>query len=145
MAEYAQPAEGSMDTLTPQQRSENMRRIRAVGTGPEAVVRKLLRAAGLKFRRYPKSIPGHPDFIIGGTDVVIFVNGCFWHGHRCIRGRKPKSNTAYWNAKLERNVKRDRRIARVLRQEGWKRVVIWECELKKIPRLGSRLLRLLSA
>ena len=134
-----------VDTVTPEQRSENMRRIRAVNTGPEGVVRKLLRHAGIRARAYPKNVPGRPDFVVTGMRTAIFVNGCFWHSHRCMRGRKPKSNLVYWNAKLERNALRDRRNAGLLRKEGWKRVVIWECELKNAARVESKLARMLAA
>jgi len=134
-----------MDSLTPEQRSENMRRIRALGTGPEVAVRKLLRRAGIPYRVHPKRVPGNPDFAIRTSKTAIFVNGCFWHCHRCTRGRRPKSNRNYWNAKLERNVRRDQRIARLLRREGWKRVVIWECELREPVRIESKLTRVLTA
>lgn len=135
----------TVDTLTPEQRSDNMRRIRAVNTGPEAAVRTLLRRAGVRVRRHPVNVPGNPDFAVVGMRVAIFVNGCFWHSHGCLRGRRPKSNLAYWSAKLERNVRRDRRYARLLRREGWKRLVIWECELRNTARVESKLARVFAA
>lgn len=115
-----------------------MRRIRGTNTGPEILVRKILRGAGLRFRSNAENLPGKPDIVLGRVKTVIFVHGCFWHGHSCQRGRRPKSNTNYWNAKLDRNARRDRRIASKLRETGWKRVVVWECELKKPERLERR-------
>ncbi len=134
-----------MDTFTREQRSENMRRIRAVDTRPELVVRALLRRVGIAYRLYAKNLPGQPDIVLARRRTVIFVNGCFWHGHRCTGGRRPKSNTNYWNAKLERNLRRDRRIARTLRAVGWKRMVIWECQLKSPRCVEARLKRALTA
>jgi DNA mismatch endonuclease (patch repair protein) len=115
-----------------------MRRIRGANTGPEILVRKILHGAGFRFRSNAENLPGKPDIVLGRAKTVIFVHGCFWHSHSCQRGRRPKSNTSYWNTKLDRNVKRDRRIASKLRETGWKRVVVWECELKKPERLERR-------
>ena len=89
-----------MDALTPEQRSENMRWIHAVKTGQQSEIRKLLRQAGIRVRSYPKSIPGHPHFVVVGLRAATSVSGCFY---RWMRGRRPKSNLAYGNAKLERN------------------------------------------
>ena len=135
-----------MDHLSPARRSENMAAIKSAGTAPELAVRKILHGLGYRYRLHDKKLPGRPDLVFAKRQAVIFVHGCFWHGHgRCTGGRRPKSNTTYWNAKLERNIRRDRRTARVLRKEGWKRVVIWECELKNLERIEAKLQRVLSA
>lgn len=144
MAQYGARSRG-VDNLSPEARSENMRRIRGSNTSPELLVRRLLRRAGIRTRRYPKDLPGHPDFVAREFRFVIFVNGCFWHGHYCTGGRRPKSNRTYWDAKLERNVRRDRRIAQKLRREGWKRLVVWECELQNMTRIEAKLTRIMSA
>src|SRR5438874_1914594 len=128
-----------MDTFTREQRSENMRRIKGANTAPEIVVRRIVRSLGAKFRCHPKNVPGKPDFAMRDLRLVVFVHGCFWHGHRCQGGRRPKSNVEYWTRKLEGNLRRDRRITRELRRAGWRRLVIWECELGDSERVQHRL------
>ena len=123
-----------MDTVTPQQRSENMRRIRSKGTRPEVFVRTLVYRLGYRYRLHVKSLPGKPDLVFWSKQKVIFVHGCFWHQHNqssCKAGRRPKSNRRYWNSKLQGNRKRDQRHELSLRASGWKILVLWECELTK--------------
>jgi DNA mismatch endonuclease (patch repair protein) len=108
--------------------------MRAVGTkntGPELQLRKLLHNAGYRFRLHKKELPGRPDLVFPGRRKVIFVHGCFWHGHRCSKGRAPKSKTDYWAPKLAANQARDARNISDLNQLGWDALVVWQCELKE--------------
>ena len=100
-----------MDKLTTERRTENMRRIRSKDMKPELLVRHLVYSLGYRYRLHRKDLPGKPDLVFGPRRKVIFVHGCFWHLHpdpECVDSRVPKSNTAYWKPKLERNVERDR-------------------------------------
>tara|TARA_R110000868_G_scaffold369706_1_gene633143 strand:- start:98 stop:442 length:345 start_codon:yes stop_codon:yes gene_type:complete len=93
------------------------------------VVRKLLHAAGYRFRLHRKDLPGSPDLVFPGRRKVVFVHGCFWHGHDCKRGaRQPKANAEYWIAKIARNQARDRQTIAALKAEGWNSAIIWECQ-----------------
>ena len=121
------------DKHTTAQRSANMSRIRSEDTKPEWVIRRLLHAAGYRYRLHRKDLPGKPDLVFGPRRKVIFIHGCFWHQHdapECLDGRKPKSNTGYWHSKLERNVERDQKHLEQLAAEGWGTLVIWECQTK---------------
>ena len=119
------------DTKTPAERSENMSRIRSTNTKPEEIVRKYLFSHGFRYRKNDKRYPGKPDIVLPKYHTIIFVNGCFWHMHGCSRSRLPRSNKEYWEPKLERNVKRDTENQHKLEADGWKVIVVWECELKK--------------
>ena len=130
----------TMDTLTAEQRSRTMSRVRSAGTKPEMAVRRLVHALGYRFRLHRRDLPGTPDLAFPGSRKVIFMHGCFWHGHRCRAGRnRPGSNLAYWTAKLDRNKVRDRAALRKLRRLGWSVLVLWECEVKKEARLRERI------
>ena len=130
-----------MDRLTPEARSRLMSRIGARDTSPELRVRSLLHRIGCRFRLHARDLPGTPDIVMPARGSVVFVNGCFWHGHRCKVGRMPKSRIDYWGAKIEANQRRDRRKSRLLRKLGWRVITVWECELKDTPRLQRRLAR----
>ena len=131
-----------MDTFTHERRSEIMGRIRSADTKPELEVRSLLHRAGFRFRLHDRHLPGNPDIVLARYKAVVYVHGCFWHGHKkCCGGRRPKSNSEYWNRKLDRNLMRDATNARLLRRLGWKRVVVWECQLRDKQALGKRLIR----
>ncbi len=132
------------DTFSPSQRSELMARIRSKNTGPERAVRSILSAHGFRFRLHRAGLPGTPDIVMSKRRIAIFVHGCFWHSHSCQKGRKPGTNKTYWNAKLERNVQRDATNARELKSLGWKRIVVWGCELRNVVRLERRIVRLLA-
>lgn len=120
------------DPLTPAERSELMARVRSVDTKPEMLVRRLVHRLGYRYRLHDRSIPGSPDLVFKGKKKVIFVNGCFWHRHRCANGRRiPKSRVAFWTTKFEENVKRDRRVERALRRAGWRILLVWECQARK--------------
>ena len=119
------------DTKTPAERSENMSRIRSTNTKPEEIVRKYLFSHGFRYRKNDKRYPGKPDIILPKYHTIIFVNGCFWHMYGCSRSRLPHSNQEYWKSKIERNIQRDAENQQKLEADGWKVIVVWECELKK--------------
>jgi DNA mismatch endonuclease (patch repair protein) len=117
------------DTLSPGERSERMSRIRGKDTAPELALRKALHALGLRYRLHA-NLPGKPDIVLPRHSAVVFVHGCFWHRHRgCRIATTPKSNTAFWREKFDRNVARDKRVRRQLRAAGWRVFVAWECQL----------------
>lgn len=131
-----------MDNLTPERRSENMRRIRSRDTSPELAVRRLLHGMGLRFRLHSASLPGKPDLVLRRWNTVIDVRGCFWHQHPgCIDSHIPKSRRLYWEPKLARNQRRDRENGRQLRRLGWRVIVVWECETRNPDKLARRLAR----
>src|SRR5438552_12422432 len=117
------------DVFSRSKRSWIMARIRGTDTAPEIFVRTLLRRAGFKFRVHCAELPGRPDIVLPRHRTAIFVNGCFWHSHSCQRGRIPRSNRTYWEKKLARNASRDKLNAVQLKKLGWKRVVVWACEI----------------
>lgn len=134
------------DKLSHQERSSLMRTIRSKDTKPEMLVRRYLYALGLRYRLHVASLPGKPDIVLPGRRVVIFVQGCFWHWHgdACgIQPGKPRTNPEYWTAKLQGNVARDEQHIRALQADGWRVLVVWECELRKKER-GATLHRLTS-
>lgn len=120
-----------MDTLTPEERSEVMRRIRSKDTKPELVVRSLLFRLGYRFRLHRKDLPGRPDIVLPRHRKVILVQGCFWHGHNCRLASRPKSNQHYWEAKILTNRARDEKNRAALRELGWNVLELWECEIQK--------------
>lgn len=123
--------------MTPEQRHRCMSHIRSKGTKPELLVRRWLWAHGYRYRLNVKSVPGKPDIVMRPYRTAIFVNGCFWHGHKnCGNLRMPKSNTKFWQSKIERNRARDQENYRVLQENGWLVIVVWECQLtpKRIDR-----------
>ena len=119
--------------MTPEQRSRNMAAIKGKDTKPEMIVRKYLFSHGLRFRVQVRKLPGTPDIVLPKYKTVIFVNGCFWHGHEgCKYFRLPKSNVEFWEDKIERNVARDVRNEAELKALGWRVIRIWECEIKTV-------------
>jgi len=121
-----------MDKLTPEQRHKNMSHVRSTKTKPEQLVAAHLRSCGIGYRRYVTNLSGKPDFVLTKYHTIIFVNGCFWHGHEgCTRAELPKTNTDWWKNKIEQTKLRDERNYQVLRQDGWKIITVWECELGK--------------
>lgn len=122
-----------MDVFTPEKRSEVMSRIRAKHTKPEIAVRRALHALGHRFRLHVPHLPGRPDIVLARHRTIILVKGCFWHGHRCLKGRVPKGNRPYWSVKLEGNKARDRRNERRLRALGWRVKTVWECSIRGWP------------
>lgn len=129
------------DRFTGSERSAVMRAVKSRDTKPEMVVRRAAHALGYRFRLHRKDLPGSPDLAFPSRKKVIFVHGCFWHGHDCARGaRAPKTNAEYWQAKIGRNVERDEQVLQKLAGLRWEVHVVWECELRDTDRL-KRLLR----
>lgn len=125
-------------------RRRTMRAVKARDTKPELAVRRIAHGLGRRFRLHRKDLPGAPDLAFAKDRRVIFVHGCFWHGHDCPRGaRTPKTNRAYWLAKIARNTARDRAALTELDALGWEALVVWECELKDRARLTDRIARFL--
>lgn len=121
-----------MDNHSKEIRSYNMSQIRSTNSKPETIVRKYLFSKGLRYRKNVKDLPGKPDIVLKKYRTVVFVNGCFWHGHRnCKYFVMPKSNIEYWNKKILRNIKRDNIVYQELSDLGWNVLIVWECELKK--------------
>ena len=134
-----------MDKISIKRRSANMRAIRSVGMKPEILVRRLAYGLGYRYRLHRKDLPGKPDLVFGPRRKVIFVHGCFWHQHRhCIDGRMPKSNPEYWRPKLAGNVKRDAKHLAALKANGWKSLVIWECETSDMRKVTAKIERFLA-
>jgi len=132
------------DMFSTAKRSEIMRAIKGTDTKPELKVRSMLHSMGYRYRLHGGGLPGKPDLVFSGRGKVIFIHGCFWHGHAgCRDGRLPSSNLAYWAGKLERNKRRDRRNVRLLRQSGWSVATVWECQLADPKGLAARLKRFL--
>lgn len=121
-----------------------MARIRSSGTSPELRVRSAFSALGVRYRLNVRSLPGRPDLVVRRLGLAVFVHGCFWHRHRCRFGRvQPATNREGWLVKFATNVARDRLARRRLTKEGWRVVVIWECQTWDEERLLSRVAKIL--
>ena len=124
---------------TSPERSAVMRAVKGKDTRPELQVRRLIHSLGYRFRLHRSDLPGTPDIVLPKLQSVIFVHGCFWHGHNCPRGsRRPKSNAQYWQEKIAGNSERDQINQRRLRALGWRLIVVWECELHTKERATQR-------
>lgn len=131
-----------MDKMSEEQRHRCMASIRGRDTKPELIVRRYLFGRGFRYRLNHPRLPGHPDIVLRKYRTVIFVNGCFWHGHKgCRYFTIPKSNTDFWSAKISRNAERDRSVQQQLAAMGWHCVTVWECQL--MPKLRNDTLRAL--
>ena len=129
-----------------EQRSRIMRAVRSRDTKPEMTVRRLLHRLGYRYRLHRKDLPGTPDIVFGPMRKVIFVHGCFWHGHSCPRGaRMPATNIDYWRRKIDRNVERHAKQTEQLRATGWVPLIIWECQTTPEQTLCERLRAFLSS
>jgi DNA mismatch endonuclease (patch repair protein) len=129
----------SADVFDPVKRSSVMAAIQARDTKPEMIVRRWLHANGYRYVLHDRRLPGAPDIVLPKFYAAIEVRGCFWHRHCCSDGHMPKSRRRYWNAKLNGNVKRDRRNSQALRNLGWRLIVVWECEVATLVRAARRL------
>lgn len=124
-------------------RSRTMRAVRSRDTRPEMAVRRFLHAAGLRYRLHDRRLAGKPDLVFPGRRIVLFVHGCFWHQHaNCPAAERPRSQLEYWSRKLDRNMARDLRHRAELESEGWKVMVIWECETRDRKTLEDLALRI---
>lgn len=138
------PSEGLEVMESSEVRRRTMQAVKSKDTSVEMQVRKMLHAAGYRYRLHGRDLPGCPDLVFGGRKKALFIHGCFWHGHPCARGKRvPKTNTAYWTAKISRNCTRDNAAKEELKQLGWKVCVVWECELKDENRVCRRVARFL--
>ena len=136
------------DTFDKEKRSSIMAKVHSKNTTPEIQVRKLLHSMGYRFRLHRQDLPGKPDIVLPKHKVVVFVHGCFWHGCPTCRHAKirPKTNSDYWEKKLDRNIQRDKENCDSLQNLGWRVLIVWECETKKknLSTLNDRLRRELS-
>ena len=120
--------------------SFRMKRVKQRDTAPELAVRKLLFSKGYRYRLHGKELPGRPDIVFPGRRKAIFVHGCFWHDHQgCGRATLPKTRTAYWRDRIQKNKDRDTRVIMALRRQGWRVDIVWECEVKRPIDLERRL------
>ena len=136
------------DNHTPEQRHRNMASIRSASTKPELVLRHAIWHRGFRYQLNNRRLPGSPDVVLPKYRTVIFVHGCFWHGHKdCKNYTVPKTNTDFWVAKVARNQERDQEVWRKLEAKGWSVIVVWECQLKKanleetIDRIAGEIVR----
>lgn len=128
------------DTRTKEKRSEIMSMVHSKDTKPELLVRRLIYGMGFRYRLHRKELPGKPDIVMIGRRKIVDVRGCFWHGHEgCKYGQLPKSREDFWKAKIDRNRKRDSKNLGMLNEAGWRVLVVWQCELKNIDTLKTRL------
>jgi DNA mismatch endonuclease (patch repair protein) len=118
------------DIVSKEERSRRMSGIRSKNTKPERIIRKGLHACGFRFRLHDKKLPGKPDLVLRKYNAVIFVHGCFWHGHDCHLFKRPKSRKHFWGPKIEANKLRDARAYESLHRSGWRVAEVWECALK---------------
>lgn len=142
---YARPGLAYMDVFTPEKRSWVMSRITAKDTKPEMRIRSLLHMMGYRFRLHRRDLPGTPDIVLPKYRTVVFVHGCFWHQHKgCKNSSIPKTNTEFWQTKLDKNVERDTQNVCALKRLGWEVIEIWECETKDVDSLADRFTKELS-
>ena len=127
------------DTVDQKTRSRIMSRVRSKDTKPEMLVRRTIFSLGYRYRLHSPRLPGKPDLVFAGRKKVIFVHGCFWHGHKCKRDKMPKSRIEYWRDKIAKNRRRDARNVRALHSLGWRCAIVWECEIKDMDHLSERL------
>lgn len=129
-----------MDPFNAEKRSKIMSHIRGKDTGVEKRVRSLLHRLGYRFRVHVDGLPGKPDIVLPKYASIVFVHGCFWHGHKgCKRASIPQTNSEFWTRKITGNVQRDRRTVRELHKLGWKVLVIWQCETRNLAVLENRI------
>ena len=129
-----------MDKLTKAARSALMSRVRSKDSKPELIVRSIVHRMGFRYRLHSSKLPGSPDLVFPARRKIVFVHGCFWHGHGCRAGQnRPVSAQSYWNTKLERSMERDRVNSEQLRLDGWSVLAIWECQLRERDSLARYL------
>jgi DNA mismatch endonuclease (patch repair protein) len=133
-----------VDTRTPEQRRRIMQSVAQKHTGPELAVRRLAHGLGFRFALH-KDLPGRPDIVFPGRKKVVFVHGCFWHGHSCSKGKLPKTRPEYWEPKIARNKARDAAVLRELKASGWKVLVVWQCDIRDPAKLSRRLHKFLES
>lgn len=132
------------DRVSAKTRSKIMKSVGAKNTKPELAVRRYIHKLGFRFRLHRRDLPGTPDIVFPGRKKVIFVHGCFWHGHGCAYGKLPRSRIGYWSEKIKRNQERDSQVLSKLHELGWEVLVVWQCETKDWEQLGPKLVAFLS-
>ncbi|NCC24260.1 MAG: DNA mismatch endonuclease Vsr [Deltaproteobacteria bacterium] len=133
-----------MDVFSRAKRSQIMSRVGGKNTKPEIAVRSLLHSLGYRFRLHRKDLPGKPDITLPKYKKVIFVHGCFWHGHEdCPRAKRPSTNEEFWREKLDKNIERDKETVTALKELGWDVLTVWTCEVKDTNKLKTKLLSFL--
>lgn len=133
-----------MDVFTREKRSQIMSRIGGKNTKPEIIVRSLLHNLGYRFRLHRKDLPGKPDITLPKYKKVIFVHGCFWHGHNnCKRSNRPATNKKFWHEKLGKNIERDKITMHNIKNLGWDSLVVWTCEVADLSELKNKLISFL--
>ena len=116
-----------------------MSKISGTETKPEILVRKYLFGKGFRFRKNDKRLPGRPDIVLPKYKTVIFIHGCFWHGHHCKEGKLPETNKEFWGNKINSNIERDKKNQHKLEKLGWKIIIIWQCKLKNKKMMTKKL------
>lgn len=128
------------DVFSKEKRSWIMSRISGRDTKPEIIVRKLIHCLGFRFRLHVRTLPGNPDIVLPRHRKVIFVHGCFWHGHEnCKRSKKPSTNTGFWDKKISDNVERDKAVTATLNKLGWQSLTIWQCDIRDREKINNLL------
>ena len=128
------------DIYSQERRSKVMAQVPAVGTKPELLVRQVAHGLGYRFRLHKENLPGRPDLVFPRHRKVIFVHGCFWHGHEnCRKAKRPETNRVFWEKKLSRNMERDFRNTAALKESGWLVLVVWECETRNREQLAEKI------
>lgn len=120
-----------MDKVSKEKRSEIMSKVKSVNSKAELTVRSRLHRSGYRFRLHDKNLIGKPDIVLKKYQIALFVHGCFWHRHNCKRATMPTSNVNYWNEKFKRNIERFKEVKKALKKQGWKVLIIWECQAKE--------------
>lgn len=131
------------DIFTKRKRSQIMASISGKETKPEISVRSFLFRQGFRFRKNVKTLIGKPDIVLPKHRTIIFIHGCFWHGHNCMRGTKPTSNIEFWNSKIQGNIDRDKKTISQLKKNSWRVLTIWDCDLKNKERFDSSMKKLI--
>lgn len=132
------------DIYSKEKRSEIMSKISGKETKPEIVVRKFLFKKGFRFRKNDKRYYGNPDIVLPKYRTIIFIHGCFWHGHHCRAAKLPVTRTEFWKNKISENTERDKRNTAELKKQNWNIITVWQCELSKKEKREMRLERLAS-
>ena len=134
-----------MDHVAPGKRGQIMAAVRSKDTTPELKIRRALHRLGYRYALHASDLPGRPDLVFRPRKKIVFVHGCFWHGHRCKKGRRPKTNRSFWSAKADNNKARDRRVTRNLRRGGWSVLTVWQCQTKDMDKLVDKIARFLES
>jgi len=135
-----------VDVHNKQQRSFNMSQIRSKDTSPEITVRSIVHRMDYRYALHRNDLPGHPDIVLVSHKKIIFVHGCFWHMHKCRYGQvKPATNVKFWQDKRQGNVERDKQNFKNLRKAGWKVLIVWECQIRDLQKLNTKLKKFLSS